>query len=278
MIGYTFPGLQCSSERPASPPATAPSRRGCRRSPRSPAAAASASRRPSASASGIMPATVASAVIMIGRSRRSPAWIMLSSARHALGAEPLIGVEQQDAVLGDDADHHDQPHERRQVERGAGDQQREEHAEVESSADASTAIGAAKSPNSNSSTVNTSTTASTSTISQILETISAAPRRRRRTATRIAGGRLQIGDRPAAPSAMPSPRFDAFEARGHRARRAAGSRGGSRSGPGSPPSSASEPSVPVLPVRADQQRVLDGVERCARRLAGSARGWCRRGR
>ena len=34
---------------------------------------------PQPSASGIMPATVASAVIMIGRSRRSPAWIMLSS-------------------------------------------------------------------------------------------------------------------------------------------------------------------------------------------------------
>ncbi len=35
---------------------------------------------PNPSASGIIPATVASAIIMIGRNRRSPARIMLSSA------------------------------------------------------------------------------------------------------------------------------------------------------------------------------------------------------
>ena len=84
----------------------------------------------------------------------------------ALGAELLIGVEQQNAVLRHDADHHDQAHERRDVEGGAGDEQRQEDAEVESSADAMMAIGAAKAPNSNSSTVNTSTIASTSTISR----------------------------------------------------------------------------------------------------------------
>ena len=84
---------------------------------------------PQASASGIMPATVASAVIMMGRSRRSPARIMLSSARQPFRAEPLVGVEQQNAVLGHDADHHDQPHERRDVEGGAGDQQRQEDAD-----------------------------------------------------------------------------------------------------------------------------------------------------
>ena len=48
--------------------------------------------------------------------------------RVAFGAETLIGVEQQNAVLGHDADHHDQSHERRDIERGAGDQQREEDA------------------------------------------------------------------------------------------------------------------------------------------------------
>src|SRR2546422_8782267 len=36
-------------------------------------------------------------------------------------AKALIRVEQQDAVLGDDADHHNQAHERRDVERRSGD-------------------------------------------------------------------------------------------------------------------------------------------------------------
>ena len=46
--------------------------------------------------------------------------------RRSFGAEALIGIEQQDAVLRHDADHHDQSHERRDVEGGAGDQERQE--------------------------------------------------------------------------------------------------------------------------------------------------------
>ncbi len=46
----------------------------------------------------------------------------------AFAAELLIGVEQENAVLGDDADHHDEAHERGDIERGAGDEQREEDA------------------------------------------------------------------------------------------------------------------------------------------------------
>ena len=65
---------------PASRSATAPSTPVSRRSPRSPAAAASANPAPIASESGIIPATVASAVIRIGRSRRSPASIIASRA------------------------------------------------------------------------------------------------------------------------------------------------------------------------------------------------------
>ena len=39
--------------------------------------------------------------------------------RSALGAEALVGVEQQNAVFGHDADDHDESHERSHVERGA---------------------------------------------------------------------------------------------------------------------------------------------------------------
>jgi hypothetical protein len=72
---------------------------------------------PSASASGSIPATAANAVITIGRSRRRPAcdrfvW------REPNRSELLVRLEQQDAVLGDNPDHHDQSHEGRDVERG----------------------------------------------------------------------------------------------------------------------------------------------------------------
>jgi hypothetical protein len=83
-----------------------------------------------ASDSGIIPATVASAVIRIGRSRRSPASI-IASWRISFGAETLIGVQQQNAVLRHDADDHDQAHERRDVERRSGDQQRKKTPEVD---------------------------------------------------------------------------------------------------------------------------------------------------
>src|SRR6185312_3131797 len=46
----------------------------------------------------------------------------------AKGAKLLLGVEQEDAVFGDNADHHDEPHERRHVEGGVGDKQGEEDA------------------------------------------------------------------------------------------------------------------------------------------------------
>src|SRR5262249_42288096 len=44
-------------------------------------------------------------------------------------AETLIGVEQENPVFGDNADNHDDAHERSDVERGAGDEQSEESAE-----------------------------------------------------------------------------------------------------------------------------------------------------
>ena len=43
-------------------------------------------------------------------------------------AKFLVGVQQQDAVFGHDAHHHDQPHERRDVKRHAGDEEPEKHA------------------------------------------------------------------------------------------------------------------------------------------------------
>ena len=45
------------------------------------------------------------------------------ACRSSLGAKALVGVEQQNAIFGHDADHHDEPHERRDVERGAGDKE-----------------------------------------------------------------------------------------------------------------------------------------------------------
>ena len=83
---------------------------------------------PMASDSGIIPAMVASAVIRIGT---QPAF---SSQNHGVasggsfGPEALIRIEQQDAVLRHDADHHDQPHERGDVESLSRDQEREKHA------------------------------------------------------------------------------------------------------------------------------------------------------
>ena len=47
--------------------------------------------------------------------------------RESGGSESLLGIEQQNTVLGHDANHHDHPHERRDVERGAGDEQGEKH-------------------------------------------------------------------------------------------------------------------------------------------------------
>src|SRR3954464_10370978 len=46
--------------------------------------------------------------------------------RHPLRYGLVVRVEQQDAVFGDDADDHDQPHERRHVEGGSRHQQRDE--------------------------------------------------------------------------------------------------------------------------------------------------------
>ena len=48
--------------------------------------------------------------------------------RVAFAAEALIGVEEQDTVFGHDTDYHDESHEGRNVERGSGDQEREEDA------------------------------------------------------------------------------------------------------------------------------------------------------
>ena len=84
---------------------------------------------PSAKASGSMPQTAAMAVITMGRSRRC-AGVHHGLARRVTPSarKRLVGIEQQDAVLGHDADDHDQAHERRHVEVGARDQQREDHA------------------------------------------------------------------------------------------------------------------------------------------------------
>jgi hypothetical protein len=46
----------------------------------------------------------------------------------ALGADLLVGVQQQDAIFCDDADNHDEPHERGDIEGNVCDQKGEDHA------------------------------------------------------------------------------------------------------------------------------------------------------
>ena len=69
---------------------------------------------------------------------------MASTGEAPCGPESLIGVQQQDAVLRHDPDDHDQAHEGRDVERGAGDQQRQEHARGRKQRRDRIASGAAK--------------------------------------------------------------------------------------------------------------------------------------
>ena len=83
---------------------------------------------PSAKASGNMPATVARAVIKMGRKRRSTGLDHGFFRPKPACVNLLVGVQQQNPVFRHDADHHDQAHERRQIKRRAGDQQRKEHA------------------------------------------------------------------------------------------------------------------------------------------------------
>ena len=118
---------------------------------------------PQANASGIMPATVASAVIMMGRSRRSPARIMLSSggmpsARNFWSASssrmPFLATMPITMIS---------PMNEERLNVVCVSPSATKTPKLESSAEASTATGAAKLPNSNSSTMNTSTTASTRT-------------------------------------------------------------------------------------------------------------------
>ena len=133
---------------------------------------------------------------------------------------------------------------------------------VDSSADAMTAIGAAKPPNSNSSTVKTSSTASTSTSSRSWNDrccSSYAPP----YATRIAAGRCRsaIACCTAAtpvPRSTPSSRAVTVTLRCRFSRRTS-------VWPGISSTVASVPSVPVWPVSADEQRVPDRVHGRARR-------------
>ena len=45
-------------------------------------------------------------------------------------AEAMLGVEEEDAVLGDDADDHDHPHAGSDIKRSLGDEQRQKSAEA----------------------------------------------------------------------------------------------------------------------------------------------------
>ena len=83
--------------------------------------------------------------------------------RRALGAIVLVRIQQQDAVLGHDADDHDEAHERRHVEVVRVISSAKITPEMESTDEVRIAIGAAKLRNSASSTPKTSASASSST-------------------------------------------------------------------------------------------------------------------
>ena len=84
---------------------------------------------PRAKARGSMPQMAAMAVMTMGRRRRWAAWSMASRGAGMPSARAaFVGVEQQDAVFGDDADDHDEAHEAGDVEVGAGDEQGEDDA------------------------------------------------------------------------------------------------------------------------------------------------------
>jgi hypothetical protein len=64
---------------------------------------------PLASASGTAPSTIAAVVIRIGRRRRLAASITASTFSLAARAQLIGELDDQDAVLGDQADQHHQP-------------------------------------------------------------------------------------------------------------------------------------------------------------------------
>ena len=74
---------------------------------------------PIARARGSMPAAAAKAVISDGAKPAAPGLNHGGMGRDADAAEFLVGIEQQDAVFGHDADDHNQSHERRDVKRYA---------------------------------------------------------------------------------------------------------------------------------------------------------------
>ncbi len=83
---------------------------------------------PLASASGTAPSTIAPVVIRIGRRRSAAASITASQLAPALLAQLVGELDDQDAVLGDQADQHDQADLAVDVERAAGELERQQRA------------------------------------------------------------------------------------------------------------------------------------------------------
>ena len=77
---------------------------------------------------GIMPSSVASEVIRMGRRRTLQAWTVASQQRHSLLVKDVRELDDQNAVRDHDAGHHDDAHQRHDVERAAGEHQDEHHA------------------------------------------------------------------------------------------------------------------------------------------------------
>ena len=83
----------------------------------------------SPSAMGIMPSSVASEVIRMGRRRTRHDSTRRFEQRHALLVQDAGELDDQNAVRHHDAGHHDHAHQRHDVERAAGKQQNEHHAD-----------------------------------------------------------------------------------------------------------------------------------------------------
>ena len=148
--------------------------------------------------------------------------------------------------------------------------------EVESSAEAITASGAAKLAELEQQHREHQHDRQDQHEHQVLERLLLLFELRRRTRRESPGGSFNSAI-VCCTAAMPSPRFDAFEARRHRdvaLQVLAADFGLARN----LATVASEPSVPVLPVPLTSSVFWIASTESARRFAESARGWCRSGR
>ena len=210
-----------------------------------------------------MPATVASAVIMMGRRRRSPARIMLSSAGMPSARNFWSASSSRIPFLATMPITMISPMNEERLNVVPVTSSARNTPQVESSAEESTAIGAAKLPNSNSSTMNTSTIGQNQHEARDPGTIAAALRTAPPYSTRMLGGIFRSA-MACCTWFMPSPRFSLRSGRSPATLRCRLSRRISV-WPGVFRHAGQRAERGGLAGAADQHGLADGIERGARR-------------